>query len=167
MLSVLYIVFMSSRGHYEVMAWFTGLFTEENINDIALEVIKWAIIGILGFILFLFRRKVTELFTKGKNQLKTMKERRQYKRTIKQIERQEIPLPENFLLLKSPEKNPELKKIYQMIDEGLIEAPSSYKLQKLLNEHPELKDLKLDLSKLPDVTPKIEVKPPKFPPNFK
>lgn len=101
-----------------------------------------------------------QVLTNGKNKLKKMQERRTYIKTIKQIERMEIPVPDNFLLFKSLEKNPELKKIYQMMDDGLIEMPSIYKTEKLL-DHLDLKDIKIDISKLPVRTPQLtEIKRP-------
>lgn len=92
--------------------------------------------------------------TKSKNKIKKVKVERQYKRTIKQIERKEIPIPNNFLLGKSPEKNPELKRIFQMMDNGLIEVPDSYKIQKLLKDRPDIiKGNPLDIVKLPVIKP--------------
>lgn len=117
--------------------------------------LKW-----LGKSLWLGGKKV---LTNVKNKLKTRKERRTYIKTIKQIERMEIPVTDKFLFRKSPEENPELKKIFQMMDDGQIEMPSTYRIQKFFRDHPELKSkIITDASKLPVYTPQLtEIKPPK------
>lgn len=154
------------------MELFQSFFADkENINEIVLEIVVWVILGILGFILWLIRRTLRKvsihLLTKVKKQFKKMTNHLKYKRTIKLIVKKKIPITDAFLLGKSPEKNPECAKIFQMLDSGELECPPLYKRQmeikKFLEEHPELKDIKIDLDKLPDIIPKVNIQPPKLP----
>lgn len=158
-----------------IKAFFTN---SENINEIALIVVG-ILIGLLATVIGkMFKWLGQFLWTCGKKALspiltriKKLKVERKYKKTIKQIERMKIPIPKNFLLTKSPEKNPELKKIYQMMDEGQIKQPNSYRHQKLLlkelEDNPELndvlKDVKIDVSKSPPIKHNLpEIKLPPF-----
>lgn len=77
--------------------------------------------------------------------IKNCKEKRKYKKTIRQIENLEIPIPNNLLLGKTPEKNPELSKIFQMIEDQIIKAPESYRIAKLL-QGLELGEIELKLN---------------------
>jgi len=146
------------------MDWVITFFTDnQNRNEVAYVVIG-IIIGLLvkaigSFIQWLYNKiRGLNISARIKSKIKKMKVKRKYKKTIKQIERMEIPLPKHFLFNKSPEKNPELKNIYRMIDEGLIETSSSYKLQQFFKDNPELK-LKLNELNLPPI-PITQIKPP-------
>ncbi|KOR76505.1 hypothetical protein AM232_26165 [Bacillus sp. FJAT-21352] len=152
----------------EVIEWMKEFFANpENIRDIVNGVVIF-LIGVIfptiykgvrilfKWLITLCWRGVKKVVTKSKR----IKEDRKYKRTIKQIERKEIPIPENFLWGKSPEKNPELRKIFQMIEDGVIEAPASYKLQKSLKDHSILDELKKDAANLSQQ----QIKPIKLPP---
>jgi hypothetical protein len=133
----------------------------DNINEIAYVVIGILITlfstAILNLIKWLYK-KMRGLDIDISARVKKMKVKRNYKKTIKQIERMEIPMSANFLFRKSPEKNPELKKIYRMIDEGLIETSASSKLQQFFKDNPELK-LKLNELNATKLPP-IQIKPP-------
>lgn len=137
----------------EVFEWIKAFFTNaDNINEIAL----WGVTGLLaliGGLIWLFMKKgIGKL--KGKKGLSVSE--KAYKKTIKQIERKKIPMPDGFLFGKSPERNPELKKIYQMMDDGRIEKPESYKIQQFLKNNPNGTNLNLKLNNPP-------IRPPKPP----
>lgn len=146
-----------------MIQWFDSFLTREgtaNGDVIILEIVVALLIGILSFLVFVFRRSmkvfwnwIMRLLTlRLPNELKKFKVNIKYKKTIKQIERKKIPIPEYFLRGKSPENNSELRKIFQMIEDGLIEAPDSYKISKMIQ------GLKLDDIKIPEVRlPNIEL----------
>ena len=152
-----------------MMEWIIDFFTDkENIGEIALIVIG-ILIGLLFTAvgrLFKWLSKLVltggkKVLTNGKNKLKKMKLNREYMRTIKQVERMEIPVTDKLLFRKSPEENPELEKIFQMMDDGLIEMPPMYKTQKYFKDHPELMKNIIEASKSPVYTPQLtEIKPP-------
>lgn len=153
--------------------------TEENMSKLI-----FAIVGvIIGFILkdllltpltklvkFLFGklfRAIGKIFSKAYNGTKlTLKKARRYiayRKTIRNIVKKKIQIPDNFLSRKSAESNPELKKIFEMIENGELEEPKFYKLEKYFKENPY--DLTELLGKV-DVSPKVNVKPISFD-NFK
>lgn len=122
-----------------LLEWFKDYWVREGdsvISDILVIVIAFILFNIIGkFILWLLKK--TRLWIKAfcislPVRIKKFKADRAYKKTIKQIERLEIPIPKNFLSFKTLEKNPELGNIFQMIEDGLIEAPEMYKLSKLV-----------------------------------
>lgn len=163
------------------MEWLQDFLTKDNIDG----VIVGAIGGVIATITILFfggiirffkwlgkfiRTSVKRLWAWGKMKIRKFKKKREYNRTINQIERKEIPVTERFLLGKSPEKNPELRKIYEMMDRGEIETPSSLTLEQVLRKNPELKEA------LDEVAANVKNNPPLIhhptikpfePPNFK
>lgn len=123
--------------------------SEENINEIFLLIVG-LILGILSniilkilkiFFIYLYNRFTTFL-SYLKKKVDLFKKKRNYQKTIKNIEKQKIEIPPYFLLEKSPENNPELRKIFQMIDEGIIEEPIQSKMSRHFKENP------IDLEKL-------------------
>lgn len=118
------------------------------ISNIVILLIGIFINFVGRFLWFLYKwlsKKIVSLCKKIKVKWLEIKKNRLYKKTIKQIERMEIPISDNFLFGKSPEKNPELKKIFQMIEDGVIDAPKSYRLYKLAQGLSEgIADIKLN-----------------------
>lgn len=139
-------------------------FTKANIDGIIVGVIGGLILALILFLFPKIFKWIGKLFgifgnwllTKVKNMLEKMKENREYKRTIGQIERKEIPVPFDFLKGKSRENNPELRKIYQMIDDGEIKMGLLYHMQ---NYDPELKKALSNVSK--DMLKNTSENPPK------
>ncbi|SNT58756.1 hypothetical protein SAMN05444672_1749 [Bacillus sp. OK838] len=146
--------------------WIKEYFTnKENISDIVMVIITIVITYFFGIIPKIFKW-LGKLFgilgkwlTNVKNRLLEIPKDWVYKRTIKKIERGEIPVTDEFLWGKSPEKNPELRKIYQMMDDGVIESPALYKLQKSLKDNSILENLKKNVVNVPQ-----PIKPIKLPP---
>lgn len=149
-----------------LLEWFKGYWVREGdsvISDILVIVIAFILFNVIGtFILWLLKKAglwIKEFCISLPARIKKFKADRAYKKTIKQIERLEIPIPENFLLFKTPEKNPELSKIFQMIEDEIIEAPPHLKLAKLAKglELGEF-DMKLNLQNMPTFDPSKYIK---------
>lgn len=160
----------------EVIEWIKEVFTnKDNIFAILMIPITLLVTYFLGIIPKIFKW-IGKLFgilgkwlTNIKNKLKEIKKDRDYKRKIGQIERGEIPVTDEFLFMKSPEKNPELKKIYQMMDDGEIKSTALYEMQKDIRKNlsPELKEGLSNVAKIvaknaSQNVPKL--KQPKIPP---
>lgn len=140
--------------------WFIDFFKDkDNIGEIVLIVIG-IFLGLLipaigrffNWLRKLIGTGIKKVITNSKNKLKEMKANRKENQTIKQIERMEIPVPDNFL--NGKEGNPKYRKIFQMIDDGLIEAPPLYRLKKMLNDNPDiLKNIttELPITRLPEI----------------
>ena len=139
---------------------FTG-FWGRNGEDIVSDLIVAFVAFILGYgfksilkgihmLVSWFKKKILQIPIN----FRKFKVNREYKKTIKLIERLEIPVTESFLFGKTKEKNPELKKIFEMMDEGLIEAPPLYKLSKTIKD----RGIKLpDNNVLNNIPPKINL----------
>lgn len=127
--------------------WNTG----ENSNEIILiiaGVIIGSILTLSGKLFIWIGRMLWQLTKKVNGSIRKKYsvwiKKREYKKTIRQIEKQEIEIPRYFLLNKSREKNPELNKVFDMIEDGTLPAPSIYALQKMIAENPDKFKLNFD-----------------------
>ena len=106
------------------------------IGAIAREIIT----RFIPWIFKLICRLINKIFEMCKKQIRktiqNIKDKRKYNRTIRQIEKKELPIPPYFLINRSREKNPELKVIYDMIEIGELDLPKETKLAQYFQEHP-------------------------------
>lgn len=164
-----------------MIEWMKEFYTNpENIGEIVNGVVLF-LIGVISPTIYkgvriLFKWLINlcwigvkKVVIKSKSKLKKIKKNWDYKRKTGQIERQEIPVTDEFLMGRSPEKNPELRKIFQMMDDGVIETPPLYAKCKELRTtlSPELKEAFSNFSKglaknASQNVPKL--KQPKIPP---
>lgn len=117
-----------------------GFFVSLFLNKL-IQLLKWLFIWLGKQVYFLIKLVFQAVSRALKAKFRKLSEKRQYKKTIKQIENKAIAIPANFLYGKTPDTHPELKKIFEMINNGELqvpEFPTFYQWEQWTKEHPEL-----------------------------
>jgi hypothetical protein len=145
--------YLNQSDHYDKLIWaiiagFIGAVIKDILFKYLGKIIRWFFFVIIG----LFKRVISKMRAINIS----FKEKGQYKKKIKQIEKLEITIPDYFLFSKSREKNPELRRIFTMIEEGIISEPPSMKINKYIKDNPDILDKIINQRSVPYLP---EIKP--------